>query len=185
LAGRTTILLLTLAYPVAVFFALTYWNLSGLGAVLVAIGIARLALDRRQPGVSRFGGLLLIGTGALLLWLQAEVVARVYPVLVNIGMAAWFAWSLVHPPTVIEAIARLQDPHLPPYAVTYTRKVTWVWLAFFIGNGLVAGYTTLYATLTTWTWYNGVVAYVLMGGLFCVEYLIRRTVRARQEADIG
>lgn len=180
MAGRTFTLILALAYPVSVFAALTWWNLQGLGLILCLLGILRLTL----PGdvnlwLGRAAGALLVAIGALLLTVEAEIVARAYPVLINLALFVWFGWSLVKPPPVIERLARLSEPDLPDYAVAYTRRVTWVWLLFFLGNGLAAAYTTLFSTLAVWTLYNGLVAYMLIGSLFGIEYGIRLWTRRR------
>ena len=74
---------------------------------------------------------------------------------------------------MIERLARLQHPDLPPEGVIYTRRVTQVWCAFFIINGAMALSTALWASLEIWSLYNGLIAYVLMGGLFAAEYLVR------------
>ncbi|HFC3024557.1 TPA: hypothetical protein ACFIR0_000119 [Neisseria gonorrhoeae] len=47
-----------------------------------------------------------------------------YPVLVNLMMLAVFGSSLFAGQTVIEKLARLQQPDLPEKAVRYTRRVT-------------------------------------------------------------
>ncbi|MBP9601744.1 MAG: hypothetical protein KBE41_09595, partial [Lutibacter sp.] len=40
-----------------------------------------------------------------------------------------------------------------------------IWVAFFVFNGSLALYTTLFGSFTTWTLYNGLIAYVLIGTL--------------------
>ncbi len=104
-----------------------------------------------------------------------------YPVLVNSALFVLFTVSLVRPPSVIERIARLRDPELPPAAVVYTRRVTIVWTVFFALNGATALYTALFTPLETWALYNGLIAYVLIGTLFAVEFAIRTVFKARLE----
>jgi uncharacterized membrane protein len=55
--------------------------------------------------------------------------------------------------------------------------VTQVWCLFFLCNGGVALYTALYSSLAFWTLYNGLIAYVLMGLVFAIEYGVRQLVR--------
>ena len=78
---------------------------------------------------------------------------------------------------MIERVARLREPALPTAAVSYTRKVTIAWCVFFLLNGAIALYTALWASLEAWTLYNGFIAYLLIGLMFGVEWLIRRNVR--------
>ena len=87
------------------------------------------------------------------------------------------ATSLWRGMPIIERLARLKEPDLPAAGVRYTRKVTRVWCGFFVFNASVAAATALYADLATWTLYNGLVSYVLMGLLFCGEWLVRRRLR--------
>jgi len=143
------------------------WALIALGALL----IQRLPL----PLILRLTlAALLI---AISLLSEAELGLRAYPVLVNLAMLSVFATSLWRGMPVIERLARLQEPDLPDAGVGYTRKVTRVWCGFFVFNASVAATTALYADLATWTLYNGLVSYVLMGLLFCGEWLVRRRLR--------
>ena len=97
-------------------------------------------------------------------------------------MLALFGASLVRPPSAVERLARLSDPDLPPVAVVYTRRVTQVWCVFFALNGGMALATALWASDAVWTLYNGFIAYVLIGALAGVEWLVRRRVRGRIDA---
>jgi uncharacterized membrane protein len=97
-----------------------------------------------------------------------------YPVIVNMGMACVFGLSLVFPPTIIERIARTSTPDLDEDGMAYTRKVTQVWLAFFLSNAAASLGLTLYGDIALWTLYNGCISYILMGILFAGEYIVRR-----------
>ena len=108
---------------------------------------------------------------------NAVLPLKLYPVLVNAVLFVVFQYSLRHPPTVIERLARLQEPNLPESGVRYTRKVTIVWSVFFVVNGSIALGTALWASDATWALYNGLIAYGLMGLLFAVEWLVRQRVR--------
>ena len=108
---------------------------------------------------------------------EAELGMRAYPVAVSLILLAVFAGSLFQGMPIIERLARLQEPDLPPEGVRYTRKVTWAWCGFFIVNGGIAAWTALYADLAAWALYNGCISYLLMGLMFAVEWLCRRRVR--------
>ena len=120
------------------------------------------------------GGLILIILAA---WKNALLPLKLYPVLVNIGMLLLFGLSLVHPPSVIERFARIHEPSLPDAVVRYARRVTQVWCVFFVLNGTIAMITSLYASDEVWVLYNGVIAYILMGVIFAIEYLFRLKFR--------
>lgn len=173
--------LVLLAYPFAVYFGIDRYGLSMVGIVLIAaLGMRLLSVQRSQlqelkyvAQVSAITGISLVGFGMLFKqhgWLTF------YPVIVNLCMLVVFASSLKQPQTIIERLARLQEPDLPPSGVIYTRKVTKVWCLFFIFNGLFALYTC-FQPLEFWTLYNGLISYILAGSLFAIEWVIRQFIR--------
>lgn len=168
--------LLSLAYPLAVYYSLGHLPPRWLAVPLFALALLR-ALSTRQAlwwvGAAGAGVLAVLAT-----LLDDALPLKLYPALVNAVMLAVFATSLRFPPTVVERIARVTDPDLPPHAIGYTRRVTQVWCGFFVLNGGLALATALWASDRTWALYNGLVAYVLMGLLFAAEWLVRRRVRA-------
>lgn len=103
-----------------------------------------------------------------------------YPVVVNAVMLAVFGGSLRSTMPIVERLARLQEPDLPEKAVRYTRRVTQVWCLFFIFNGSIALFTTLYGNMPLWTAWNGIIAYLLIGFLTAGEWLIRRKMIKRK-----
>lgn len=172
-------------YPLLVYTAIGRVGPGGVAAILAAVCLVRLVVLRRR-GRASFGGayLELICVGGMVLaavsfWLDSSGAVLYYPVLVNAALLLVFAASLVRPPSVIERIARLRDPALPPAAVVYTQRVTAVWAVFFVLNGAAALYTARFTSLETWALYNGLIAYLLMGALFAIELAIRTLVKAR------
>jgi uncharacterized membrane protein len=170
------IALLFLTYPLAVYFGIARFGVAPLAWLLAGLALLRLALARHERSLWPVAGLaLLLGIASALTrngdWL------RYYPVLMNLASLAVFAWSLFNPPSLIERLARLHEPDLPPSGVVWTRHVTQVWCVFFVINGSIAFYTARFSSLETWTLYNGLIAYVLMGVLLGGEYLLRQHVR--------
>ena len=150
------------------------------GLLLVAALTRLLALKPgRAAGWWMAGALLL---AALAAWSNALVPLKLYPLLINAVLLSVFAYSLISPPSMIERIARLREPGLPAQAIAYTRRVTQVWCVFFMINGLVALATALWASDAAWSLYNGFIAYLLMGLLFCGEYLVRLRFKQRHHA---
>lgn len=170
--------LLTLAYPVLVYFGLGHqveprW----LALLLVAMALLRAAFGRERVWlVAAAGALVLAG---LSFWGNHAMPLKLYPVLVSLTLLCVFSVSLMYPPTVIERLARLQEPELPPSGVAYTRLVTQVWCGFFVLNGGVSLWTALWASDALWALYNGMISYVMMGILFVGEWLLRKRMKAR------
>lgn len=164
---------LTLLYPLAVYYGVQSLEPWQIAAILALLLIVRLSTRR----VSDRSGLWLLVAAALYcvvaIWNNDVITLRLYPALINLGLLVIFAASLHFPPPVIERLARLQHPDLPPKGVLYTRKVTQVWCVFFLLNGLTALATALWSSFAVWSLYNGLVAYVLMGMLMAIEYWVR------------
>ena len=168
-----TIGLLTLLYPFAVYFGINYFEPWKIASFLVGLLVIRLVASVSVKHWS--SPLLVVGIAycAFAIWNNELATLRLYPVIVNAGMLSIFSWSLAFPPSLVERLARIQHPDLPPEGIVYTRRVTQVWCLFFIINGSIALVTALWSNIETWSLYNGLIAYVLMGLLFAVEYVVR------------
>ena len=171
----TLLIALTVAYPLAVYYGLQHVSPRIMAAALAAIIGLRLLTDRQRRFLPV--GLVLLVFSAVAIWRDDLTTLRLYPVLVNLVMLGLFSWTLLFPPSLIERLARLKEPDLPPSGVRYTRRVTQVWCGFFVLNGSIAAYTALYSSLATWTLYNGLISYLLMGTLFGGEFLLRLRIR--------
>lgn len=166
-------------YPLLIFAGLQFLDPRSV-ALLV---LAALALRYRRHTLRILAGFsaaqfVALGMAPLLglavLATNSEVLLRLYPAVISASMLILFGVTLIHPPTMVERFARLQEQELSPASVRYTRHVTFAWCAFFVANGAVAAWTALFASRETWAVYNGVIAYVAMGTLFAGERLLRR-----------
>lgn len=163
----------TLLYPVAVFFGSNYFEPWKIAALLIVLLLVRLAAGYSSKHWSVPLTIAGIGYCAFAMWSNQLDTLRFYPALVNGLMLLVFGLSLFSPPSLVERLARLQHPDLPPEGVIYTRRVTQVWCGFFIVNGALALATAVWASLEIWSLYNGLIAYLLMGVLFAAEYWVR------------
>lgn len=165
-----------LLYPFAVYYGMEHLSPRLFAILLGGLWLARALSQRDRPGGQWMTAAAL--AFCALLGLAAEpALLRWYPVLLNLMLLALFGLSLIYGPPLVERLARLREPELPQHAVRYTRLVTWVWAGFFLSNGLVVTALTLWAPLSWWTLYTGLIAYALMGLLFAAEWLIRQRVR--------
>ncbi len=167
-----------LLYPFAVHFGMEHFAPWQFGLLLGGLWLAR-ALTQPENRGGRWMALVAIAFCVLLAAVDDPALLRWYPVLVSAFMLALFGLSLKFGPPMVERLARLTEPQLPDIAIRYTRRVTWVWSGFFLVNGLIAAALTLWAPLSWWTLYNGLIAYGVMGLLFAIEWLIRQRVRGR------
>jgi uncharacterized membrane protein len=169
---KAVLLLLVLAYPFAVFFALSKGVSPKILSILLILA-ALLQFNSQKIKMLRnafmaCAALLLVG-----LWVYGnELFLQLYPVLVSISLLAVFAFSLKSPPTVPERFARLRHGELPPRAVAYCRRVTLLWCSFFVMNAAVA-LCTIFLSREAWMLYNGLISYLLIGLLMAGEYAYR------------
>jgi len=171
---------LTATYPLLVYLGLAHAEPRALALLLLGLALARYLASRSQQALGlALAGLLL---AALTAWSNQLLPLKLYPVAVSAALLMLFGLSLWKGPTVVERLARLQEPNLDAHGVAYTRRVTQVWCGFFVLNGSIALYTALWASDATWALYNGLISYGLMGLLMGGEWLLRRRVRANKPA---
>lgn len=107
--------------------------------------------------------------------LKANVWFRLYPAVMVALALAFFAFSLFRTP-IAECFARRMGENPDERGIAYCRTVTRVWTAFLAVH-LAVTIATVFASYGVWAFYNGFLAYVLMGALFAGEYVVRRRVR--------
>jgi uncharacterized membrane protein len=149
------LLLTGLLYPFAVYYGMAHFAPWQFALLLGSLWLARAVTGKRRPGD-------VLMAGAVLLFCL---------------LLALFGASLKYGPPMVERLARLREPQLPQKAIRYTRHVTIAWCLFFLCNGLCAAALTLWAPLSWWALYTGLISYVLIGLMFAIEWLIRQRVR--------
>jgi uncharacterized membrane protein len=167
------------AYPLLVYVGVTRWSPRLLGLVLAAALLPGLVIKLRSADrahvwpVVRVPLLLisLIGLGAIL---NEPRFFQALPVLANLALLGSFAASLRGPVSLVERFARLQEPELPPGGPEYCRTVTKVWCWFFAANALASAALALWAPVSWWTLYTGLLAYLLVGMMFTIEFVVRK-----------
>ena len=172
------LLLAGLLYPFAVYYGMEHFAPWQFGLLLGSLWLARALTAGRRPG-SLWMAVVAIAFCLLLALFDSPLLLRWYPVLISGFMLALFGLSLKYGPPMVERLARLSEPELPDKAIRYTRQVTIAWCVFFLCNGLLATALTLWAPLSWWMLYNGLISYGLMGLLFAIEWLLRQRVRGR------
>lgn len=171
---NTLLTIASLAYPLGWLFLESRENLQGVvGVMAILWGMKAIQAVRS----ARFFAILMTVLLSLVFFTQHLGTMYWYPVIINAAMLALFGGSLFSAQPIIERLARLQDPNLPPQAVRYTRKVTQIWCGFFVFNILIC--TALIATqqYEWWAIYSGGISYGLMGVLMVGEWLVRQRIQ--------
>jgi len=141
--------------------------------------VAGLACWRLPSGYRRWAGVVLIPAALLALAGHAALSVLLWPVAINLALLGVFGWSLAHPPSVIERLARREQPDLPASGVRYTRRVTQAWCGFFAINGGLALATVIHGDRALWALYNGGIAYLAMALLFGGEWCLRQRIKKK------
>jgi len=171
-----------LAYPFAVYFSLGKVAVAWLALPLALLWLLKALTDKALSRILPFGMaifLLALGLFDRLSEVDTTLALRFYPVLVNALLFFGFTSSLISGMPLIERLARLRHGDLPAEGVRYTRRVTQVWSVFFAVNGSIAAGLALYGSLASWTFYNGLISYLLIGALLLGEWLVRRKLGKR------
>ncbi|SDF17173.1 MULTISPECIES: hypothetical protein [Rhodanobacteraceae] len=165
-------------FPFIVYFGMDHVSTPVFGLILGGLWLIRAPALLRQPGGGWMLGITLIYC-TVLAFGGEERLLRWYPSLICALLFGAFGLSLKFGPPMIERIARVAEPDLPPVAIAYTRKVTWVWVGFFFLNGTASALLAGWGPLSWWTFYNGILAYSVMGALFLGEWILRQRLRRR------
>lgn len=168
-AGAAAVFLFSLVTVGLVLFAPARW------LALPMLGMAAgLFLSRKSTSwLEIIAPTLLACLAALVFLSDSKQGALAYPVVINLGLFAYFSNSLRSGQTAIETLARLEQPVLPPEGVRYTRTLTKVWCGFFLINGGVAAITAWVGDARMWALYNGLISYALIGLLIAGERMLR------------
>jgi uncharacterized membrane protein len=75
---------------------------------------------------------------------------------------------------LVTRIAGVMHESLSPRLRGYTRAVTWAWVVFFSALLVEVVILALYAAPETWSLYTNFINYLLVGGFFLLEFLLRR-----------
>ncbi len=156
--------------------------------LFAAIAMARIGWMTTLSRTRRFGIIALVTLFCIgaaltsqsdpdLTWLRS------YPVLISLGLAGWFAISLLQAESATLRLARLAGMEVPVERLGYMRVLTAIWLCFLLMNAAISAYTAIASSTGAWALYNGFISYVLMGLLFTGEYLVRQMLIRREQAS--
>jgi uncharacterized membrane protein len=178
----TTIICL---HPLFIYFGLKLYS-SRLVALFIGIFITVHFLVKEkamyQVHLLMFF-LIIIVICVLSMFLNSNIFILYLPCFISASLLASFGSSLLYPPTTVETFARMLVSELSPEEIVYCRRVTMIWILFFLLNGTTALYTACCTSLALWSLYNGLIAYIIMGLLFGAE-LSYRSWRFRRYAGL-
>ncbi|MDU8924499.1 hypothetical protein RYD26_06180 [Pasteurellaceae bacterium LIM206] len=164
-------LIFSLAYPFAVYFGQSFFSFRNLMSMMLLLWLLRgWVLKKSNQKIINY---VVCTFFIIALFANNEKMAYWYPVVIN-GLFFCIFWiSLFSRQNIIEKIARVKQPDLPPKGVIYTRKIVKLWLVFFVVNASIS-ILLIYVDLDFWIVYTGIISYLLMGILLAGEWLYRK-----------
>src|SRR5579859_3502791 len=187
-AAKSVVVASLFIYPVAIYFAADYLSPTQLLAGLLFLLASRVALaawikPQHHNRDLVVAALLAVAAFLVLLFLPHVRLdwLRLYPALISLVVFVMFFGSLFTAQPMVERIARVMHPDLPPQAVAHCRRVTRVWCLVLAANVLVSLYTAFATSLRFWSLYNGVIIYCVFGAMLLGEYLLRLRLQRKWE----
>ena len=169
-------------FPLAVYFLPETTPRSALVGMFGALAGVRALMAQQLTQSQRALLLGAIAAFCLLAFSGPDLlVLKTYPLLINLAGAGFGLYTLSHPPSAIERIARATGMTVDAAGSRYTRGVTKLWVVILLLNGLAAAYTALFCSTAVWSLYNGLLSYCLIAVVFAAEYAYRGHYRRRQE----
>ena len=180
--------LLTILYPLGVYWGLQHLVPRLLSGIILIAALLRFGagfLFDRTHLAKALPLLLAVVCSCLISMLLNDTTFLLYiPSFISLVFLVTIGQSLLWPPTFIETFAQRDFPVLPPSAIRYCRKVTFVWCGFLLFNAVMNAILATYAPHAWWALYSGLISYVLMGLVFLIEFLIRKKIEPRFAADL-
>jgi len=176
----------TLVYPFIVFTSIERVGPASLSIVLFCLLVARVIIRRRFKDPEQYVQLMLVGSLCLMAaWMKSETLLRFYPVAMNLAFSLFFFYSLTKEVTLIEKFSQYMVKDPEPYQRQYMRGLTKAWAILLLVNAGFAAYTACCASLEIWTFYNGVISYVLFGLFSLLELINRHFYKKRRLARLA
>lgn len=189
-------------YPVLVFVLLVVFKapvrIISLCAIALALVLFLSATGNASKGAegkrklnpkNLISSIFFLLAGTACFATNSALFLKLYPLAVCGTFFFVFAMSLASPPNIIFRFATLQDKSIlgSPFkgrVEAYCKKVTLVWLCFFVLNSAAAVWTAFWANERVWAVYNGGVSYIIMGLIFAIEFIVRKRVNKKMGAYI-
>jgi uncharacterized membrane protein len=171
-----------LGYPFAV-----HWLLAA-GRPRIALALATVALGGLCWSLAdarwRWLVLLMIALSSLAAGVlhADELVLFLPPIAINLGLAFFFASTLSRGrEPLISWFARVERGGLASDLKVYTRRLTWIWVGFFLIMAAVSVVLAITGPRIAWAWFTAAGNYLCVGMLFAGEYVYRRVRFAHYE----
>ncbi len=168
--------LLFVLYPLIVYWGMQRFEPRYIGVAVLFAYLIRSFLLSKNVWAKKLMAVAFVVVAVAVWLLNSALFLLLMPVIMNAIMMLVFAHSYLEPPTIPARFAARIEGELNSRQISYTNKVTLIWIGFFIVNGVVASYTVFFSSKEIWMLYNGFISYILVGSLFALEFLYRHFI---------
>ncbi|HEX6155857.1 MAG TPA: hypothetical protein VFZ54_07530 [Burkholderiales bacterium] len=115
--------------------------------------------------------------GGAVYWLAppAEWLLFIPPIAINLALAWLFGRTLLRGRVpLISRFALMEQATLSPEVAAYTRLLTWLWTALFVGAAAISLVLAVSGNHDAWSLFTNLINYLLVGALFLGEFAYRR-----------
>jgi uncharacterized membrane protein len=167
--------IIILTYPALIYFGIQHFSPRVVSLIIILCLILRLFSSSTNRLAKMASPVILVGLTLCIVsaLLDNKVYMQYLPVIYSVFLFIAFGSTLLRPPSMIEVFARSVAPSLSHKEVSYCRTITFIWVIFFVANGLISTVTICCAAFKFWAYYNGFISYVLMSLIFLSEFLYR------------
>lgn len=176
------VVIVSCLYPFIAYWLLVHEHEGILPLVLIGIALIKLVCGNKKSILVNSILLFVTICIGILFWVQnKEQYMLLYPCIVNLIFLCFFGITLFEQKSFVESIASITTPveKQTNFFKKYCRIVTIVWCVFFSINGIIS-LITVYLSREVWTVYNGFIAYIFIGLIFTVEYIVRIICQRRE-----
>jgi uncharacterized membrane protein len=171
------------AYPFIIFFGLQHLPPSAFGLALLILLAMRYGVLLPSERPILIPMLLIFVTYALTAAAsRSQLMLLYYPAVVNFTLSGVFLNSLRQGDPLLLRMIRARGWPISEHGPKYLYRLTGVWAAFFVLNGLVSIWTST-QSIEVWTLYNGFLSYCIVAVFVAVEYLFRRYYKRRMGVE--
>lgn len=175
--------IVALAWPVASHIATLAGHAAWLPSITaLAAGAIQIGLIVGARGIRQQALLTVALVAIALAWyFTPQLLVFLPPVAINLAIGVFFASTLVsgREPRIARYARLERGASLPDDIARYTRRLTWLWSAWFFVAAALSIVLAVAAPLPVWSAFTNVVNYVCVATLFVGEYAYRR-IRFRQ-----
>lgn len=119
----------------------------------------------------------------LIVSFESATLLKLYPVLMNLGFALAFLFSLKQSVSLIETFVRASGKNPPSEVIPYLRGLSLAWGIFLLVNAAISSWTVCCASDKAWSLYNGILAYFFIGGFVVCELIYRQYYKRKHNLN--